>query len=82
MASGERTWVLSHLRDQAAALTAMADAAVESGGSDHELIALRDQVFVIKETLGTLDVPGALLSHDEWSDARPDETAESEHRKV
>lgn len=83
MASEERTWLLAHLRDQAATLASMADTAVGSAGSEHDLIAFRDQVFVIKETLLTLDVPGTLLSRDEWSDARPEaEVEESERRRV
>lgn len=82
MAGDERTWLLAHLRDQATTLASMADAAVESAGSEQALIAFRDQVFVIKETLGTLDVPGALVSRDEWSEAAPRVSTESERRRI
>lgn len=67
MDSSERAWLLAHLNDQAATLSRMADEAATHAGPEERLIAIRDQVFVIKETLGTLEVPYALVSRDEWS---------------
>ncbi|MFA4928869.1 MAG: hypothetical protein WC558_10155 [Patulibacter sp.] len=69
MDASERAWLLMHLHDQAATLLKMADEAKRDVASEERLIAIRDQVFVIKETLGTLEVPHALASRDEWSRA-------------
>jgi hypothetical protein len=69
MDASERAWLLTHLHDQATALAKMADEATRDAASEERLIAIRDQVFVIKETLGTLEVPYALASRDEWSRA-------------
>lgn len=69
MDASERAWLLTHLNDQAATLSRMVDEATADAASEQRLIAIRDQVFVIKETLGTLEVPYALASRDEWSRA-------------
>ncbi len=67
MDASERAWLLRHLNDQAATLSRIVSEAATDGASDERLVAIRDQVFVIKETLGTLGVPYALASRDEWS---------------
>lgn len=65
----ERDWLLAHLQDQAATLVTMADSAAGRPGSAERLIAVRDQMFAITETLGTLEVPHALDSRADWSAA-------------
>ncbi len=69
MDESERAGLLTHLNDQAVILARMTAEAAGDATSEEQLIAIRDQVFVIKETLGTLDVPYALSSRDEWSRA-------------
>ncbi len=69
MDASEQAWLLRHLEDQATTLSRMANDAAREVASDERLIAIRDQVFAIKETLGTLEVPYALASRDEWSRA-------------
>jgi hypothetical protein len=67
MSPSDREWLLGHLRDQATILARAVDAAAQDPESTERLIAVRDQVFCMKETLGTLGVPHALVSRDEWS---------------
>jgi hypothetical protein len=55
----DREWLLTHLRDQIEHLSALAHSAGARAGDDVDLVALRDQIFVIRETLDTVAVPAA-----------------------
>lgn len=64
MAPSDRAWLLAHLLQQ---VEHLADLAHAIGPHDDDLVALRDQVFVIRETLDTLGVPHALVSNVDWN---------------
>ena len=66
MAIGGREWLLNHLDEQAKEIAAMTRAAREDPSDDSLLLRVRDQLFVMSETLGTLGVPLALSSRDDW----------------
>jgi hypothetical protein len=72
LTADERGWVLRHLREQADALGSLTAAAAAEPASARRLLDVRDQVFVMKETLATLGVPHALDAHDAWVDADDD----------
>ncbi len=61
-----RERLLDHLDEQAHILAEMTGAARQSDDMSR-LLAVRDQVFVIRETLATLGVPHSLLSNDTWT---------------
>lgn len=72
LAADERAWLLRHLREQADTLATLTAAAAAEPASARRLLDVRDQVFVMKETLATLGVPHALDAHDAWVDADDD----------
>ena len=57
---------LSHLDEQAHTLAELTGAATRFDDM-RRLLEIRDQVFVIRETLATLGVPHSLLSNDTWN---------------
>lgn len=59
-----RQRLLRHLGEQASSL---ADMTVAAEDDMDTLIAIRDQVFVIRETLATLGVPHATSGNDVWN---------------
>ena len=63
---GTREGLLEHLDQQAHALAEMTGAAKQSDDMSR-LLAVRDQVFVIRETLAALGVPHSLLANDTWT---------------
>jgi hypothetical protein len=63
----DRAWLLTHLRDQVSHLAALIDSGGAGAGDELDLIALRDQIFVIRETLDSLAVPHALSSNGDWN---------------
>jgi hypothetical protein len=69
MAQHEREWVLAHLSDQARHLAATTDATRHHPGEPDRLVAVRDEVFTIRETLDTLGVPHALVTNADWNQA-------------
>jgi hypothetical protein len=73
LAADERGWLLRHLRDQADALGSLTAAAATDPASAQRLRDVRDQVFVMKETLDALGVPHALDAHDAWGDVEDDD---------
>jgi hypothetical protein len=62
--SDSRPHLLQHLDEQARALADMTTASEDDMAA---LIAIRDQVFVIRETLATLGVPHATSANDAWN---------------
>jgi hypothetical protein len=56
-----------HLQDQVSHLVALMDSGGAGAGDELNLIALRDQIFVIRETLDSLAVPHALSSNEDWN---------------
>lgn len=69
MEDNGRADLLEHLVQQSRTLLDMTETAQSQSADASRLVAVRDQVFVIKETLGSLEVPYALVSRDEWSEA-------------
>jgi hypothetical protein len=69
MPQQESEWLLAHLSDQVRHLAASADAARHHPGDLDRLIAVRDEVFSIRETLQTLGIPHALVSNADWNRA-------------
>ena len=61
-----RESLLRHLDEQARTLAELTTAATESDDI-RPLLEVRDQVFVIRETLATLGIPHALVSNDTWN---------------
>lgn len=68
MASSDRAWLVGHLREQVEHLADLTRAIGAHAGDD-DLVALRDQVFVVRETLDSLGVPHALVSNVDWNRA-------------
>jgi hypothetical protein len=62
----DRAWLLTHLQDQVSHLAALVDSG-GAGADELDLIALRDQIFVIRETLDSLAVPHSLASNWDWN---------------
>jgi hypothetical protein len=69
MPEHDRDWLLAHLNDQARGLAALADSAHRHPADLDQLVAVRDQVFVMRETLDTLGVAHALVSNADWNRA-------------
>ena len=65
----DRAWLLHHLAEQARHVQALIDDARAHPDDADKLLAVRDEVFMIRETLDTLGVPHALDGNDEWSRA-------------
>lgn len=57
----------AHLHDQARYVAELTLAAQARPRDRDALIAIRDELFVMRETLDTLGVPGALTSNVEWN---------------
>jgi hypothetical protein len=72
MDSHDREWLLHHLRDQVTGLSALVQAAVEHPQEPERLLIVRDEVFTTRETLGTLSVPLAVASNEQWKAGRRD----------
>jgi hypothetical protein len=66
MDSAEQQWLVDHLRQQAAGLVNVVDAAASLPVTADRLAQVRDALFVMQETLDTLGVPHALASHSDW----------------
>lgn len=66
MDPAERHSLLAHLQEQVITLNTTVGQAVTHPAPAQLLADVRDQVFCIQETLGTLEVPHALVSRDEW----------------
>jgi hypothetical protein len=69
MTAPDREWLMSHLHEQIAHLSALARSTDGSEDDRASLLALRDQIFVIRETLDTLGVPHARASNTDWNRA-------------
>ncbi|MDX6730105.1 MAG: hypothetical protein QOC54_53 [Baekduia sp.] len=69
MGSADQQWLFDHLRQQAAGLVNIIDAAASLPPRPDRLAQVRDALFVMQETLDTLGVPYALASHSAWRDA-------------
>jgi hypothetical protein len=69
MPQHERESLLAHLSDQVRHLAATTDAARHHPGEPDRLLAVRDEVFTIRETLDTLGVPHALVTNADWNRA-------------
>lgn len=63
----DRAWLLTHLQDQVSHLAVLVDSDGAGAGDEPDLIALRNQIFVIRETLDSLAVPHALSSNADWN---------------
>jgi plasmid stabilization system protein ParE len=66
MSPRERDRLVGHLDDQAQTLAEMTRAAREHPHNPEALLRIRDQLFVMRETLDTLRVPHATATHDDW----------------
>ena len=66
MDPAEERWLLDHLRQQAAGLVDVVNAAACVPATTDRLARVRDALFVMQETLDTLGVPHALASHSAW----------------
>jgi hypothetical protein len=69
MGSADQQWLVDHLRQQAAGLVDVVDAAACLPARPDRLAQVRDALFVMQETLDTLGVPYALASHSAWREA-------------
>jgi hypothetical protein len=69
MDSAKQQWLVDHLRQQAAGLVNVVDAAASLPVTADRLAQVRDALFVMQETLDTLGVPHALASHSDWREA-------------
>ena len=65
----DRQWLVRHLNDQARHLQTLTLKALRDPEDSSTLIAVRDAVFTMRETLDTLDVPHALVTNAEWNRA-------------
>jgi hypothetical protein len=65
----DRQWLVKHLNDQARHLQTLTMEALRDPEDSSTLIAVRDAVFTMRETLETLDVPHALVTNAEWNRA-------------
>jgi hypothetical protein len=70
MSPADRALLLQHLDDQARTLAEMTASARDRADSSESLAQIRDQLFVMQETLDTLGVCHALKSHADWRRAR------------
>jgi hypothetical protein len=57
---------LGHVDDQARTLAEMTTAARQHPNNPDKLTQVRDQIFVMRETLDMLGVPHATATHDDW----------------
>jgi hypothetical protein len=69
MDTADQQWLVDHLRQQAAGLVNLVDAAACIPARPDRLAQVRDALFVMQETLDTLGVPYALASHSSWREA-------------
>ncbi len=63
----DRDWLLRHLDHQARYLAALTGWARDHPGDAEVLRRVRDEVLTLRETLATLEVPGAVVSNDAWN---------------
>jgi primase-polymerase (primpol)-like protein len=63
----DRQWLVRHLNDQARQLQTLTMEALRDPEDASTLIAVRDEVFTMRETLDTLGVPHALVTNAEWN---------------
>ena len=59
----DRQWLLKHLNDQARDLQTLTAEALRDPEDSSTLNAVRDEVFTMRETLDTLDIPHALVTN-------------------
>ncbi len=69
--SADLAWLLEHLVEQVAHLSALTDDARRHPGDADKLARAGDEIFAIRETLDTLGVPLALASNADWRSAQP-----------
>lgn len=66
MTDADRRWLLGHLDDQAHYVAALTRYARDHASESDVLLRVRDEVFTVRETLDTLEVPHALVSNHDW----------------
>jgi hypothetical protein len=59
--------IAAHLHDQARYVAELTFAAQADPRNRDKLLAIRDQLFLMRETLDALGVPGALTTNVEWN---------------
>ena len=64
-----REWLTGHLVEQAALVLRLSQAAASRPDDTSLLLSVRDEVFALRETLDTLEVPLARSSNLEWNKA-------------
>jgi hypothetical protein len=69
MPQDDHEWLLAHLSDQVGHLATLVDIARQHPAEPDKLVAVRDEVFTIRETLDTLGVPHALVTNADWNRA-------------
>lgn len=65
MTDADTQWLLDHLDGQAQYIPELTRYVRQHPDESGVLLRVRDEVFTLRETLETLDVPGAALSNDE-----------------
>lgn len=66
MTDAERRWLLDHLDGQARYVATLTRYARDHASEPEVLLRVRDEVFTLRETLDTLEVPDALIDNDGW----------------
>lgn len=69
MNPSERLALVRHLQDQIRFLSKTVEALPALDIDDENLMHARDQVFAIRETLDSLDVPLSTASNSDWNRA-------------
>jgi hypothetical protein len=67
MRSEDLSRLLAHLHDQAQHVTELTVRARSHPDDREHLVAIRDELFTMRETLDTLGVPDALVTNAEWN---------------